>query len=92
MREDTDREVTEALDAPVIQRIFWCTFEGLVAIALLLGAGDGMAAREVLRWDDVERVTLVDLDPRVTELFRDNGTLAALNGRALNDPKVTMSQ
>ncbi len=26
-------------DAPVVQRIFWCTFEGLVAIALLLGGG-----------------------------------------------------
>jgi len=27
------------MDAPVQQRIFWCTFEGLVAIALLLGGG-----------------------------------------------------
>ncbi|WP_295044997.1 BCCT family transporter [uncultured Paracoccus sp.] len=27
------------LDAPVAQRVFWCTFEGLVAIALLLGGG-----------------------------------------------------
>lgn len=29
------------VDAPVAQRIFWCTFEGLVAIALLLGGGLG---------------------------------------------------
>ena len=29
------------IDAPVAQRIFWCTFEGLVAIALLLGGGLG---------------------------------------------------
>ncbi len=55
---------------------------------LILGGGDGMAAREVLRWADVERLRLVDLDPRVTELFRDNGTLASLNGRALSNPKV----
>ena len=27
------------VDAPVVQRVFWCTFEGLVAIALLLGGG-----------------------------------------------------
>ena len=27
------------VDAPVPQRVFWCTFEGLVAIALLLGGG-----------------------------------------------------
>lgn len=29
------------VDAPVPQRVFWCTFEGLVAIALLLGGGLG---------------------------------------------------
>ncbi|MCV0427682.1 MAG: BCCT family transporter [Roseibium sp.] len=29
------------VDAPVSQRVFWCTFEGLVAIALLLGGGLG---------------------------------------------------
>ena len=27
------------VDAPVAQRVFWCTIEGLVAIALLLGGG-----------------------------------------------------
>jgi len=27
------------VDAPVPQRVFWCVFEGLVAIALLLGGG-----------------------------------------------------
>lgn len=58
------------------------------AEVLVLGGGDGMAVREVLRWPDVERVALVDLDPRVTELFRENGALATLNGRALSDPKV----
>ena len=29
------------VDAPVPQRVFWCVFEGLVAIALLLGGGLG---------------------------------------------------
>jgi len=29
------------IDAPIPQRIFWCTFEGLVAIALLIGGGLG---------------------------------------------------
>ena len=29
------------VDAPLPQRVFWCTFEGLVAIALLLGGGLG---------------------------------------------------
>ncbi|MFC4214218.1 BCCT family transporter [Pseudophaeobacter arcticus] len=29
------------LDAPIPQRVFWCTFEGLVAITLLIGGGLG---------------------------------------------------
>lgn len=55
---------------------------------LILGGGDGMAAREVLRWPDVEAVTLVDLDPRVTTLFRDHPDLSQLNAGALSDPRV----
>ena len=60
------------------------------AAVLILGGGDGMAAREVLRWEGVEAVTLVDLDPAVTTLFRDRDDLAALNGFALRDPRVTI--
>lgn len=55
---------------------------------LVFGGGDGMAVREVLRHSGVERVTLVDLDPRVTALFRDVAGLAALNDRSLSDPRV----
>jgi spermidine synthase len=55
---------------------------------LILGGGDGMAAREVLKHDTVEKITLVDLDPRVTELFRDHPQLKTLNSGALNDPRV----
>lgn len=55
---------------------------------LILGGGDGMAAREVLRYEDVQTVTLVDLDPRVTEIFRDHPELSKLNGHVLSDPRV----
>lgn len=58
------------------------------ADVLILGGGDGMAAREVLRWTDVARITLVDLDPAVTALFRDHPQLATLNGQSLRDPRV----
>ena len=27
------------LDAPVVQRVFWCSFEGIVAITLLVSGG-----------------------------------------------------
>jgi spermidine synthase len=55
---------------------------------LVLGGGDGMAVREVLRHASVEQVTLVELDPLMTTLFRDNEKLAALNGHALSSPKL----
>ncbi|MGB0798596.1 MAG: polyamine aminopropyltransferase [Planktomarina sp.] len=57
---------------------------------LILGGGDGMAVREVLKYSDVDRVTLVDLDPRVTEIFRDHAQLAQLNEFSLSDPRVTI--
>jgi spermidine synthase len=55
---------------------------------LILGGGDGMALREVLRHPGVASVTLVDLDPRVVELFSRNPMLARLNGGAFDDPRV----
>ena len=55
---------------------------------LVLGGGDGMAVREVLRHPSVEQVTLVELDPLMTTLFRDNPRLAALNAHALSSPKL----
>ncbi|GIW06464.1 MAG: polyamine aminopropyltransferase 1 [Dehalococcoidia bacterium] len=55
---------------------------------LILGGGDGLALREVLRYSEVERVVLVDLDPAMTRLARDFGPLAELNGGALRDPRV----
>jgi spermidine synthase len=55
---------------------------------LVLGGGDGMAVREVLKHPGVERVTLVELDPHMTRLFRDLPLLAALNASALSSPKL----
>ncbi|MBL8289306.1 MAG: polyamine aminopropyltransferase [Rubrivivax sp.] len=55
---------------------------------LVLGGGDGLAVREVLRHAGVEQVTLVDLDPHITRLFARHELLAELNGHALTNPKV----
>lgn len=57
---------------------------------LILGGGDGLAAREVLRDARVGAVTLVDLDPVMTHLFTTHASLSALNGRSLSDPRVTV--
>ncbi len=61
---------------------------GRTDTVLILGGGDGMAVREILRHDDVRTIKLVDLDPAMTRLFRKNPRLTALNGDALNDPRV----
>ncbi|MBL8326900.1 MAG: polyamine aminopropyltransferase [Rubrivivax sp.] len=55
---------------------------------LVLGGGDGLAVREVLRHAAVQEVTLVELDPHITRLFAEHPTLVALNARALTSPKV----
>jgi spermidine synthase len=55
---------------------------------LILGGGDGLAAREILRDPRVERVTLVDLDPEMTRLFSQHEILSRLNSHSLTDPRV----
>ncbi|MFL5519636.1 MAG: polyamine aminopropyltransferase, partial [Gemmatimonadales bacterium] len=55
---------------------------------LVLGGGDGLAVREVLRYPGVQRVDLVDLDVEMTTLFATHPRLAALNGRSLSNPRV----
>jgi spermidine synthase len=55
---------------------------------LVLGAGDGLAVREVLRWPGVRRVDLVELDPQMLWLARRHPFLRHLNGDSLADPRV----
>lgn len=55
---------------------------------LVLGGGDGLAVREILKYPSVERVTLVDLDPEMTRLATRFPLLAELNKRSLEDPRV----
>lgn len=57
---------------------------------LVLGGGDGLAVRELLRYQDIESITLVDLDPAMTRLATQFPPLADLNAGALSDPKVTV--
>ncbi|MGW7417542.1 spermidine synthase [Streptomyces sp. NPDC054863] len=61
---------------------------GRHARVLILGGGDGLAAREVLRYPDVTSVTLVDLDPGVVRLARTDPALVALNGGVHRDPRL----
>lgn len=55
---------------------------------LVLGGGDGLAVREILKYPDVDNIVLVDLDPRVVELCQTNKTISALNQNSLTSPKL----
>ena len=56
--------------------------------ALVLGGGDGLAVRELLKYPRLEKITVVDLDPAMTELFSKAPDLTALNQNSLNDERV----
>lgn len=56
--------------------------------ALVLGGGDGLAVRELLKYPNLESITLVDLDPEMIKLFTENSMLAPLNGYAFRNPRV----
>jgi spermidine synthase len=61
---------------------------GLAAVpvprtVLVLGGGDGLAVREILKYPQVEKITLVDLDPEMTRLFSSQPMLTELNQKSL---------
>ncbi|MFF9762465.1 MULTISPECIES: polyamine aminopropyltransferase [Streptomyces] len=58
---------------------------------LVLGGGDGLAVREVLRHTGVHRVDVVEIDAGVVRLARRDPALSALNAHALDDPRVRVT-
>ncbi len=55
---------------------------------LILGGGDGLAVRELLRYKNVGNIDLVDLDAAVTDLAKSNPIFTTLNHNSLNSAKV----
>lgn len=72
----------EALVHPVLEKL------PQAKRVLVLGGGDGLAVREILKYPNIEQITLVDLDPAMTDLFTNNAKLKQLNQNALSNPKV----
>jgi spermidine synthase len=58
---------------------------------LVLGGGDGMAVRELLKYDEVESITLVDLDKEMIDIFTNDPIMSKLNGGSFKDARVTTS-
>ena len=72
----------EALVHPALEALPWAKS------VLVLGGGDGLAVREILKHRNIEHVTLVDLDPAMTTLFSHSDPLVALNHGSLTNPHV----
>jgi spermidine synthase len=58
---------------------------------LVLGGGDGLAVREILKYPNVDSIRLVDLDPEMTQLFTNNPLMSRLNNGSLRDKRVTVT-
>ncbi len=56
---------------------------------LVLGGGDGMAARELLKYPET-RITLIDLDPGMTQLCSTDPQITAVNQDSLTDERMTV--
>ncbi|MEU9474550.1 polyamine aminopropyltransferase [Streptomyces sp. NPDC048191] len=76
-----ERRYHEALVQPALS-------DGPHARVLILGGGDGLAAREVLRGPGVRRLDIVELDSGLLRLARHDPGLAAANSHAYDDPRV----
>ncbi|MCP4698139.1 MAG: polyamine aminopropyltransferase [Gammaproteobacteria bacterium] len=55
---------------------------------LILGGGDGLAAREILKYSEVKRIHLVDIDPEIVRFSSTFPVMVKLNGGSLEHPKV----
>jgi spermidine synthase len=69
----------------------FAAYDGQPKRVLVLGGGDGLALREILKYKSVEHVQLVDLDPMMTGLSSALPALAELNHNSFDDPRVTVT-
>jgi spermidine synthase len=69
----------------------FAAFRGDAKRVLVLGGGDGLALREILKYKSVEYVQLVDLDPMMTGLSNAYPPLGELNHHSFSDPRVTVT-
>ena len=56
--------------------------------ALVLGGGEGATIREILRWNNIEKVTMIDIDGDVVEACQKH--LPEMHQNAFDDPRVEL--
>jgi spermidine synthase len=57
---------------------------------LVLGAGDGIVLRELLKYKEVKRIQIVDIDPQMLDLARNHPFLQKVNHKSFHDPRVNL--
>jgi spermidine synthase len=57
---------------------------------LILGAGDGIVVRELLKYPEIKRITLVDLDPKMLHLAKYHPLIQRINQHSFEDPRVSL--
>ena len=60
----------------------------IIRQALVLGGGDGLVVRNLLDKNSIEKITLVELDPAMIRLAKENPILKSYNQDSLNKPRV----
>ena len=65
-----------------------CVCDGMAKV-LICGGGDGLAARELLRFNDVE-IDLVEIDKEMLRIYQNEEMLTKLNSNSLNDPRCNV--
>src|SRR6476619_4317642 len=66
----------------------FAAFPGEAKRVLVLGGGDGLALREILKYPSVQFIQLVDLDPEMTSISKHVPALGDLNHHSFDDPRV----
>ncbi len=59
-----------------------------ISQVLVLGGGDGLCAREILKHKRVRKITLVDLDPEMTKLSQTDSVMLKINKKSMINDKV----
>ena len=69
----------------------FAAYNGEPKRVLVLGGGDGLALREILKYKSVETIQLVDLDPAMTGLSKALPALAEMNHHSFDDSRVSVA-
>src|SRR6476620_5317024 len=69
----------------------FASFPGEAKRVLVLGGGDGLALREILKYPSVQFIQLVDLDPEMTSISKHVPALGELNHHSFDDPRVRVT-